>query len=155
MMRQPPPAAKASQTLDGVRVARLPPPGGADVAYVVVTPAPVRAPARPEGRDKRAERRWGTHLRSGKIVDNHTCIVTESLTANRSTRGARLRLATPVILPKRIRFFDDVTKRLFETAVAWQRGREIGVTFLREIEPDGLTRAELFRLGIKVGRAAH
>ncbi|HEY5226563.1 MAG TPA: hypothetical protein VIJ06_07215 [Methylovirgula sp.] len=154
-MLQSPPAAKARQTLDGVRVARLPPPGSGDVAYVVLTPAPVPAAAPIEGRDKRAERRWGTHLRSGKILDGRTCIVTESLTANRSARGARLRLATPVLLPKRIRFFDDVTKRLFEAAVAWQRGREIGVTFLREIEPNSLTRTELFRLGIKVGRAAH
>jgi hypothetical protein len=81
--------------------------------------------------------------------------VSESQTADRSTRGARLRLANPVTLPKRIRFFDDVTKRLFEASVVWQRGREVGISFLREIEPHNLTRPELYRLGLKTNRAAH
>ena len=51
--------------------------------------------------------------------------------------------------------FDDVTKRLFEASVAWQRGREIGIRLLREIEPQDLTRPELYRLGIKTSRIAH
>ena len=153
-MRQSPPAAKALQTLDGIKVARLPPPGGAEVAYVVLTPAPKPPPAPAKGRDKRTERRWGTHLRSGKIVDGRTYIVSESQTADRSPRGARLRLSNPVVLPKRIRFFDDVTKRLFEASVAWQRGREIGIKLLREVEPHNLTRPELHRLGIKTSQAA-
>lgn len=154
-MRQSPPATKALQTLDGVKVARLPPPGSADVAYIVLTPAPKPAPASAKGRDKRTERRWGTHLRSGKIVDGRTYVVNESQTADRSARGARLRLSDPVLLPKRIRFFDDVSKRLFEASVAWQRGREIGIKLLREIEPQTLTRPELYRLGIKTSRIAH
>jgi hypothetical protein len=144
------PAANARPILDAIKVTRLPPAGSPDVTYVVLAPA--GAPA--SGHDKRAERRWRTHLRSGKIVDARTCLLTESQTADRSTRGAKLRLAKSVTLPKRIRFFDDVTHRLFEATVAWQRGREIGVTLLKEIEPHRLTRAELFRLGIKVTRAS-
>lgn len=144
MPQSPPRPVTARPTLDAIKVTRLSPPGNKDVTYLVL------APALGAGGEKRAERRWRTHLRSGKIVDGRTCILTESQTRDRSARGARLRLAANVVLPRRIRFFDDVTKRMFEAMVAWQRGREIGVILLREVDPRGLTRAELFRLGIKM-----
>ena len=57
-------------------------------------------------------------------------------------------------LPASIRFFDEISMTLYEAAVAWQRGREIGIKFLREIDPSGLSRAELFRLGsAKISRS--
>ncbi len=128
--------------LEATKVTRLSAPG-ADVTYVVLAP-PQADPA-----DKRGERRWRTHLRSGKIADGRTCILVESQVRDRSTGGARLRLSGQVSLPPRIRFFDEISTTLYEAAVAWQRGREIGIKFLREIDPSGLSRAELFRLGIR------
>ena len=122
----------------------LPSPGSAAIAYVVLSPT-AEAPG-----DKRTEPRWRTHLRSGKIVDGNTRIVTESQVRDRSARGVRLKLAANVVLPKRIRFFDDIGKRLFEAVVAWQRGQDIGVSLRREVDSNELTRAELFKLGIKL-----
>jgi len=77
-------------------------------------------------------------------------IVTESQVRDRSARGVRLKLAANVSLPKRIRFFDDVGKRLYEGVVAWQRGRDIGISLRQEVDTRELTRAELFKLGIKL-----
>jgi PilZ domain len=131
---------KPVPVLTGKKVAQLAAPG-AEVTYVVLTPAT-------KG-DKRLERRWHTHLRVGKIVDGRTHVLSETQTRDLSARGARLRLASNIALPARIRFFDENSKTLREAAVAWQRGREIGVRFLAEIDPRGLSRAELFRLGIR------
>jgi hypothetical protein len=128
--------------LEATKVMRLAKPG-ADVTYVVLAPPPA------EPSDKRGERRWRTHLRSGKIADGRTCILVESQVRDRSAGGARLRLSGHVSLPPRIRFFDEIGTTLYEAAVAWQRGRDIGIKFLREIDPSGLSRAELFRLGIR------
>jgi hypothetical protein len=144
-----PSEAAARPILDAVRVTHLTPAGSHDVTYVVLTSA--QTAQRAQG-DKRAERRWRTHLRSGKIVDGRTYVLTESQIRDRSPRGARLRLAANVALPGRIRFFDDISKRMYEAAVAWRRGSEIGITFLREADAHRLTRAELFRLGIKTPR---
>lgn len=130
---------KAHPVLNGIKVAELSAPG-AEVTYVVLTS--------PKG-EQRIERRWGTHLRSGKIVDGRTRILSETQTRDLSARGARLRLAGSMSLPARIRFFDENSRTLHEAEVAWQRGREIGVRFLSEIDPRGLSRAELFRLGIR------
>lgn len=144
-MRHPQPHSAATRPLlDAVKVTHLSSLRGADVAYMVLAPAP-ESPA-----DKRTERRWSTHLRSGKIVDWRTRIVTEGQVRDRSARGMRLRLAANVPLPQRIRFFDDIGKRMFEATVAWRRGRDIGVSLLREVNPRELTRAELFKLGIKI-----
>lgn len=133
--------------LEATKVTRLVAPG-ADVTYVVLAP-PQGDPA-----DKRGERRWRTHLRSGKIADGRTCILVDSQVRDRSAGGARLRLSGQVSLPARIRFFDEISATLYEAAIAWQRGREIGIKFLREIDPSGLSRAELFRLGIRRDRSA-
>ena len=144
-MREPrfhSPAAPPS--FEAMKVTSLPSPGGATVAYMILSPT-----AETPG-DKRTEPRWRTHLRSGKIVDGSTRIVTESQVRYRSARGVRLKLATNVVLPKRIRFFDEIGKRMFEAVVAWQRGRDIGVSLRREVHSNELTRAELFKLGIKI-----
>lgn len=134
----------ARPILEAVKIINLSARRSADVTYMVLPPA-AEAPS-----DKRTERRWRTHLRSGKIIDKHACIVTESQVRDRSARGVRLRLTVNIQLPKRIRFIDDVGKRMFEAAVAWQRGRDIGVSLLREVDPRELTRAELFKLGLKM-----
>ena len=47
-------------------------------------------PASADPADKRGERRWRTHLRSGKIADGCTCILdskARSATARRAARG--------------------------------------------------------------------
>lgn len=141
-------SAAPGPVLDGVKVTHLSQPGqgglAGEVTYVVLTPPPP-----PKG-EKRAHRRWRTHLRSGKIVDGGTVILAESQIRDRSARGARLRLASPVTLPRKIRFFDDISKHMFEAAVAWQRGRDIGIAFLHEVDLRGLTRAERFRLGMRM-----
>jgi hypothetical protein len=143
MVQSPPHSASARPTLDGVKVSRLSRPGHGEVTYVVLTPP---APAKGE---KRADRRWRTHLRSGKVVDGGSVVLAESQIRDRSARGARLRLATPVTLPPQIRFFDDISKHLFEASVAWQRGRDIGIAFLHEVDLRELSRAERFRLGMR------
>ena len=108
--------------LEATKVTRLTAPG-ADVTYVVLVP-PQGDPA-----DKRGERRWRTHLRSGKIADGRTCLLVESQVRDRSAGGARLRLSGHLSLPPRIRFFDEISTTLYEATVAWQRGREIGSSF--------------------------
>ncbi|HEY1736767.1 MAG TPA: PilZ domain-containing protein [Methylovirgula sp.] len=128
--------------LEATKVTRLPAPG-ADVTYIVL------AAPQSSASDKRGERRWKTHLRSGKIADGRSCIVVDGQVRDRSEGGARLRLSGSVNLPLRIRFFDEISTTLYEAAVAWQRGREIGLKFVREIDMKGLSRAELFRLGIR------
>jgi hypothetical protein len=143
VMVQSPPHSASRPTLDGVKVSRLPRPGHGEVTYVVLTP-----PASAKG-EKRADRRWRTHLRSGKVVDGGSVVLAESQIRDRSARGARLRLATPVTLPPQIRFFDDISKHLFEASVAWQRGRDIGIAFLHEVDLRNLSRAERFRLGMR------
>ncbi|QXX74684.1 hypothetical protein [Methylovirgula sp. HY1] len=137
-------ATAAPPSLEAVKVTSLPAPGSANVAYMVLSP-----PSKASG-DKRAERRWRTHLRSGKIVAGGARIVTESQVRDRSARGVRLKLAANILLPKRIRFFDDVGKRMYEGVVAWQRGRDIGISLRQEVDTRELTRAELFKLGIKL-----
>ncbi len=143
MVQSPPHPASARPTLDGIKVSRLSRLASGEVTYVVLTPP---APAKGE---KRADRRWRTHLRSGKVVDGGTVILAESQIRDRSAGGARLRLATPVTLPPQIRFFDDISKHLFEASVAWQRGCDIGIAFLHEVDLRDLTRAERFRLGMR------
>lgn len=142
-MAQSQPKAKARPILEARRVASLAPPGQ-DVSYMVIAPAT-------KSREHRIDRRWRTHLRSGKIVDGRTILLSESQVRDRSARGARLRLAASVPLPARIRFFDDVSQHLYEAVVAWRRGAEIGVTFLGEVDLSRLTRPELFRLGLTTG----
>lgn len=131
--------------LEAVKVKSPVPRRAQEVTYMVLEPEPA-------ARDKRAERRWRTHLRSGRLVDAQTYIVAESQVRDRSARGVRLRLAGNIRLPERIRFFDDVSKRMFEAQVAWQRGQEIGLSLLREIDASRLSRSELWRLGIKLPR---
>jgi hypothetical protein len=143
---QPHPAA-ARPILEATKVNHLPSPGRSEVTYMVLAPVV----ASPKG-DKRTEKRWRSHLRSAKIVDVNTRVLTESQIRDRSKRGARLRIAKNIPLPRRIRFVDEIGKRVFEAAVAWQRGCDIGVSVLTEIDPRCLTRAELMRLGLKIRR---
>ena len=140
-------SAAAGPTLEAIKVTSLPSLGSTAVAYMVLSPT-AESPS-----DKRKERRWRTHLRSGRIVDEHARIITESQVRDRSTRGMRLKLIANVQLPERIRFFDDISKRLIEAVIAWRRGRDTGLKLMREVDPGELTRAELFKLGIKLNSA--
>ena len=137
--------AAAHSILDATKVDRLSSPGGSEVTYMVL--APVGAPTSGE---QRTEPRWRSHLRSAKIMDQHTRVLAESQIRDRSKRGARLRLAKNITVPRRIRFADEIGMRIFDAVVAWQRGCDIGLSLVREVDPRSLTRAELFRLGIRI-----
>jgi len=46
---------------------------------------------------------------------------------DRSDTGARLRLVGDISLPSRIRLYEDASERLFDAAIAWRKGRVIGI----------------------------
>jgi hypothetical protein len=85
-------------------------------------------------RDKRANARRRTRLRSGKVADPNGVFLTECLIYDRSTQGARLRVAGDTLVPDRVLLFDDELNSLSAAAVAWRRPYELGVRFMPEPE---------------------
>jgi hypothetical protein len=85
--------------------------------------------------DKRARQRRRTRLRSGKIAGLGGRFIVECAVHDRSSEGARLRLADRAVVPDRILLLEDEGDALNVAAVVWRRGQEIGVRFAPDIQP--------------------
>lgn len=109
-----------------------------DVTYRVLEPVQ-------KSGDKRTEGRRRTRLRSGKILDLANKFLIDCQIHNRSAHGARLILAAKIKAPRRFRLFSDTDGELVDAKIIWQRGQNIGVTFLEE-KPAALTTAQIAAL---------
>jgi hypothetical protein len=117
-----------------------------EVTYRVLEP---RHEPKQKSADKRVEGRHRTRLRSGKILDLANKFLIDCQIHNRSTHGARLILPAKVKAPRRFRLFSDTDGELVDAKVIWQRGQNIGVTFLEE-KPQALTLAQIATLRKKL-----
>jgi hypothetical protein len=109
-----------------------------EVTYTIVEP-------RPKNGDKRVEGRHRTRLRSGKVLDLTNKFLIDCQVHNRSRHGARLILAAKLKAPRRFRLFSDTDGEVVDAKVIWQRGQNVGVTFLEEMPP-ALTNAQIAAL---------
>jgi len=89
------------------------------VTYTVVT-----AEAAPAERRRQSRRR--THLQSAKILDEEDRFLVDCRLQNKTASGARLHLAKPVTLPRRIQIYADHVGELRDAEVMWRRGLEVG-----------------------------
>lgn len=96
-----------------------------------------------ESDDRRSMRRRRTRLRSGKILDIRNVFLIECQIYDRSDTGARLRLVGDISLPSRIRLYEDASERLFDAAIAWRKGRVIGICHTVDNQARPITRPQL------------
>lgn len=81
--------------------------------------------------DKRGTERLRTRLRGGQLTDKRQAVIVDCLIQDRSRTGARLRLALDRPLPKLFLLADHVTQVQFWVQLAWQKGRDAGVKFVK------------------------
>ena len=77
-------------------------------------------------------RRLGVRSRSlltGKIVLDDGAVSYDCVIRNLSTKGARVRIASSIGLPGEVGLLVVKEGLLFDAAVAWRRGDQIGLTF--------------------------
>jgi len=96
--------------------------------------------------NKRLEARRRTHLQCGMVLDLHNRFLIDCQIYDRSSRGARLRLAAGLNLPRRIRLFDERAKQMLDAEIAWRSGQNIGVSFLARAGPPCLSEAQITAL---------
>lgn len=97
-------------------------------------------------RNKRLEARRRTHLRCGMVLDLNNRFLIDCQIYDRSSRGARLRLAANLKLPRRIRLFDDLAKQMLNAEIAWRRGQLVGLRFFQPADPPCLSEAQIAAL---------
>jgi hypothetical protein len=98
-----------------------------EFTYSVIGVAPSKAPPA----DKRSNERLRTRLRAGQLTDKRHEVIVDCLIHDRSRTGARLRLALDRPLPKLFLLADHVTQVQFWVQLAWQKGRDAGVKFVK------------------------
>jgi len=84
-------------------------------------------PLRATGRANRAEPRQRVRLQTAKVSDERNNFLTFAQFFDRSANGARLRIAEAIVLPRKIRLYDEASNQTCDATIAWQRGQEIGV----------------------------
>ncbi len=82
------------------------------------------------GRDRREEPRLRTRLRSAKLFSEHSVPLVDCQVLERSAHGARLKLATKIVLPTLLLLYCEINKEYYRARVAWQRELEAGVRLL-------------------------
>ncbi|HLW91672.1 MAG TPA: hypothetical protein VKS78_10265 [Roseiarcus sp.] len=98
------------------------------VAYcVAAAPRDAKASGR---RDKRANERRRSRLRSAKLLDASNRFLCECLVHDRSSSGLRIKLMRNIGLPARCRLYDDETGQISLVATAWRRGAVLGMRYL-------------------------
>jgi hypothetical protein len=98
-----------------------------EFTYSVISVAPSKGPPA----DKRSNERLRTRLRAGQLTDKRHGVIVDCLIQDRSHTGARLRLAQDRPLPKLFLLSDDVSQVQFWVQLAWQKGRDAGVKFVK------------------------
>ncbi|PPD45186.1 MAG: hypothetical protein CTY15_05245 [Methylocystis sp.] len=76
--------------------------------------------------ERRSEARRAARLRWGKTLDCAERFLSDCLIADRTSVGARLKLARNIGVPQRFQLFEDESGDLFAARVIWRRGSEIG-----------------------------
>jgi hypothetical protein len=99
-------------------------------------------------RNRRSEPRWRTPLQSGKIFDERHRFLIDCQIYDRSAHGVRIRLVANILMPGRIRIFNEIAKELFDAKIAWQRNQDVGLRILSQVEWRHLTRAQIAVMGI-------
>jgi len=87
-------------------------------------------------RDRRREQRRGAHLKWGKTLDRADRFLCECVFANRTSGGARLRLARNIALPQKFQLYEDDSGNIFDAQIVWRRGGEIGCRLSRAPKQD-------------------
>ncbi len=155
-MPPPPDLSVPAPLIEAVKI------GGAqtkpgDVTYRVLDPGREEelgakpTPPQPAAKsgEKRSEARRRTRLLSGKILDLENKFLIDCQINNRSAHGVRLILVAKIKVPRRFRLFSDIDGELAEAVVAWQRGQNIGATFIKN-RPAALTAAAITALRKKI-----
>lgn len=124
--------------------------GATPAARSAVTYRVIELQAKTSASDKRIETRRRTRLHHGKVLDLRNRFLIDCQLYDRSRRGARLRLVADLKLPTRIRLFDDIARQVLDARIAWQRGQNIGVTFLPQAVRPCLTDAQITALRRKI-----
>jgi hypothetical protein len=82
------------------------------------------------GQVNRTEPRHRVRLQTAQIFSERNLLLTGAQFFDRSAHGARLKLFKSMVLPRKIRLFDEAAKQTFDAAVAWQRDQEVGVRII-------------------------
>ena len=98
-----------------------------EFTYSVISVASPKGPPA----DKRTNQRLRTRLRAGQLTDKRLGVIVDCLIQDRSHTGARLRLAQDRPLPKQFVLSDDVSQIQLWVQLAWQKGRDAGVKFVK------------------------
>jgi hypothetical protein len=112
---------------DEVRAAAIALARAGRVSYRVA-PAPKTRPMQSH-REKRADERRRSRLRSGKLLDPGNRFLCECLVYDRSSTGLRIKLMKNVGLPNRCRLFDDETGEVKVVATVWRRETFVGMRY--------------------------
>jgi hypothetical protein len=82
-----------------------------------------------ERREKRANERRRSRLRSAKLLDSNNRFLCECLVHDRSSGGLRVKLMKNVGLPSRCRLYDDETSEVRAVVAAWRRNCLLGMRY--------------------------
>lgn len=83
-------------------------------------------------KDRRAEERQRTRLRSGKIIGLDGRFLVECQFSDIAPHGAKLRTAEASRVPERFWLFDDFYVRALLARIVWRGGAELGVQFISD-----------------------
>ena len=83
-------------------------------------------------KDRRAEERQRTRLRSGKIIGLDGRFLVECQFSDIAPHGAKLRTVEASRVPERFWLFDDFYVRALLARIAWRGGAELGVQFISD-----------------------
>lgn len=79
--------------------------------------------------ERRVEKRLIKRLRWGKMLSIRNELLSECLIANQTSKGACLRIARYVYIPRLFILYDDCTGALHEGEVIWKKGMDLGCKF--------------------------
>ena len=110
---------------------------GAPASYRVIEP---------RSGEKRAQIRRRTRLRSGKVLSAGNRFIADCRIFDRTAVGVRVRLCNDVLLPLRVRLFDDEQQILADADIVWRQDREIGLCIISKSDAAALRPELLSRL---------
>ena len=85
-----------------------------------------------DGMDKRASKRWRSHLRMAKLFDRSRRFLVECRILDLSATGARLKPENDRPLPMQLHLCDDAMDFSAVATIVWVRNGEIGIRFAQD-----------------------
>lgn len=82
--------------------------------------------------DKRASKRWRSHLRTAKLLDRSNRFLVDCRILDLSATGARLRPQSDRPLPLDLHLHDEDMDFFAPATIVWIGKGEIGIRFARE-----------------------